>query len=125
MKKVFVASVISLFIVLAVVFYWLRTIAPQYDFMVLMAGNVIMAVISFTTFFMVTKQLHGKPGAFVRGVYASSFLKLSVCVIAVVVYALVKRPDVHKPSLFALFGVYAVYSALETWLLSRLARETK
>jgi Na+/H+-translocating membrane pyrophosphatase len=125
MKRVFVTSVIALFIVLAIVFYWLRTIAPQYDFTVLMAGNVIMAAISFTTFFMVTKQLRGKPGAFVRGVYASSFLKLSVCVIAIVVYALVKRPDVHKPSLFMLFGIYAVYSAVETWLLSRLARETK
>ncbi len=125
MKRVFVASVVSLFIVLAVVFYWLRTLAPQYDFTVLMAGNIIMAAISFTTFFMVTKQLRSKPGAFVRGVYASSFLKLSVCVIAIVVYALVKRPDVHKPSLFMLFGIYAVYSAVETWLLSRLARETK
>lgn len=124
MKKAFIVSVISLFIVLTIVFLWLRTLAPAYDFVVLMIGNVVMAALSLTTFFMVTKQMHGKPDAFVRGVYASSFLKLSVCIIAVVVYALVKRPDVHKPSLFALFGIYAVYTAIETWLLSRLARET-
>ncbi|HYC28801.1 MAG TPA: hypothetical protein VEB42_08295 [Chitinophagaceae bacterium] len=125
MKRVFVVSVISLFIILAVGFLWLRTLAPEYDFTVLMLGNVVMATLSLATFFMVTKQMHGKPAAFVRGVYASSFLKLSVCIIAVVVYALVKRPEVHKPSLFALFGVYAVYTAVETLLLSRLARETK
>lgn len=125
MKKVFLASVISLFIVLAIVFYWLRTIAPEYDFVVLMSGNVIMAVLSLATFFLVTKQMHSKPDAFVRGVYASSFLKLFVCMIAIVAYAMVKKPDVHKPSLFVLFGIYAVYSAVETWLLSRLARETK
>ncbi|MBW7914142.1 MAG: hypothetical protein H3C54_10730 [Taibaiella sp.] len=125
MKKVFLASVVSLFIVLAIVFYWLRSIAPQYDFTVLMFGNVIMAVLSLVSFFLVTKQMHSKPDAFVRGVYASSFLKLFVCMIAIVTYAMVKKPDVHKPSLFMLFGIYAVYSAVETWLLSRLARETK
>ena len=125
MKKVFLASVISLFIVLAIVFYWLRTIAPQYDFAVLMSGNVIMVVLSLVTFFLVTKQMHSKPDAFVRGVYASSFLKLFVCMIAIVAYAMVKKPDIHKPSLFMLFGIYAVYSAVETWLLSRLARGTK
>lgn len=125
MKKVFLASVVSLFIVLAIVFYWLRTIAPQYDFTVLMSGNVIMAVLSLVSFFLVTKQMHSKPDAFVRGVYASSFLKLFVCMIAIVAYAMVKKPDVHKPSLFMLFGIYAVYSAVETWLLSRLARQTK
>lgn len=125
MKKIFLASIISLFIVLSLIFIWLKNVAPAYNFGVLMFGNAIMAVLSFTTFFMVVKQMRGKPDAFVRGVYASSFLKLAVCVIAVVVYAVVNRPNVHKPSLFVLFGVYAVYSAIETWLLSRLARELK
>lgn len=125
MKRVFVVSVIVLFIAMTAVFFWLRSAAPEYDFSVLMVGNVVMALLSLATFFMVTKKIHGRPDAFVRGVYSSSFLKLSVCIISVVVYALIKRPEVHKPSLFALFGVYAVYTAVETWLLSRLARETK
>lgn len=125
MKKVFLASIISLFIVLSIVFLWLRSMAPQYDFGVLMFGNAIMAVLTFLSFFIVTKQMHNKPGAFVRSMYASSFLKLSVCVIAVVVYAIANRPDIHKPSLFVLMGIYASYTVIERWLLSKSAREIK
>ncbi|MCB9046008.1 MAG: hypothetical protein H6550_07700 [Chitinophagales bacterium] len=125
MKKTFLASISVLFILLSVIFFWLRTIAPAYSFPALMTGNVIMALLSFGSFMLVTRQMKSKPDAFVRGVYSSSFLKLSVCVIAVMVYAIINRPDVHKPSLFVLFGVYAAYTAIETWLLSKLARETK
>lgn len=125
MKKTFVASLVSVFIVLSAVFYWLRTIAPEYDFAALMTGNFVMALLAIVSFLLVTKQMHSKPNAFVRGVYASSFLKLFVCMVAIVAYALIKKPDVHKPSLFALFGIYAIYSAVETLMLSRLAREKK
>lgn len=123
MKKTFFAAVIVLFIVLATIFLWLERIAPQYDLPALMAGNIIMAALVSFSFILVTKQLQAKAGAFVRSVYSSTFLKLSVCVIAVVVYALVKRPDVHKPSLFILFGIYALYTIIETWLLAKLARQ--
>jgi len=125
MKKTFLTSVIILFIVLTVLFVGLRTLAPEYSFTVLMGGNVIMALLTITSFFLVTRQMHKKPDAFVRGVYSSSFLKLSVCVISVMIYAIVNRPDVHKPSLLASFGIYALYTAIETWLLSKFARETK
>ena len=125
MRKVFLTSIIVLFIALSVVFFMLRTLAPEYNFVVLMSGNVIMAALSLASYFIVTKQMLRKPDAFVRGVYSSSFLKLSVCVIAVMVYAIANRPNVHKPSLFVLFGVYALYSAVETWLLSKIAREAK
>lgn len=125
MKKTFLTSIVALFILLSIVFWGLRTLAPAYSFPVLMSGNLIMALLSVASFFIVTRQIEKKPDAFVRGVYSSSFLKLSVCVVSIMVYALINRPDVHKPSMLALFGVYAIYTAIETWLLSKLARETK
>lgn len=125
MKKTFLASILMLFIVLSAVFYWLNTLALGYNYTVLMTGNVVMAALSLITFFIVTKQISNNPNAFVRGVYASSFLKLFICVIAIVLYAILNKPNVHKPSLFALFGVYAVYSAIETIMLSKLARGIK
>lgn len=125
MKKTFLASILMLFIVLSAVFYWLNTLSLGYNYTVLMTGNVVMAALSLITFFIVTKQISSNPNAFVRGVYASSFLKLFICVIAIVLYAILNKPNVHKPSLFALFGVYAVYSAIETIMLSKLARGIK
>lgn len=126
MKQIFFTSVLLLFIVLSAVFYWLKSAAPAFNFTVLMAGNVIMLVLSVITYFLVTKKIHsGNPNAFVRGVYASSFLKLFICVVAIVTYAIVNKPDIHKPSLFTLFGVYMVYSVVETMMLSRLARQAK
>lgn len=125
MKKYFIPSILVVFVVLSVAFIFMKTAAPQFHFPVLMTGNVIMAVLSLVTFFIVMKQMHSKPDAFVRGVYASSFLKLFVCMIAIVAYVMINRPHIHKPSLFVLFGIYAVYSIVETTLLSRLAKEVK
>lgn len=125
MKKSFVVSIAVVFVVLTGIFLWLRTAYPAYNFTVLMTGNVIMAVLSYISHYLVTKQINNKPDAFVRGVYASSFLKLFVCIISIVVYAMVNKPNVHKPSLFVLMGIYFVYSAVETWLSSKIARQTK
>lgn len=125
MKKYFIPVIGLIFVALSLIFLGMRTYLPQYNFTVLITGNIVMAVLSVITFYMVTMQMKKKPDAFVRGVYASSFLKLFVCIVAILVYAIVNKPNVHKPTLFVLFGIYAVYSVAETMLLSRLAKEVK
>lgn len=125
MKKHFIITILAVFVILSLVFYWLKNNAPEYNFIVLMSGNVLMALLSTVTYVIVTRQMKKAPEAFVRGVYASSFLKLFVCIISIMVYAIVNKPDVHKPSLFILFGIYAVYSITETWMLSKMARAEK
>lgn len=122
MKKYFILIVVILFLLLTAVFYALKTYAPQYSFGALMGGNVLMAILVLVSYFLVQAQIDKRPEAFVRGVYSSTFLKLLVCIGAILVYALVNKPNIHKPSLFILFGIYAVYSIVETWLLSRMAR---
>lgn len=124
MKKVFFTAVITAFIVLTAVFYWLYNIAPAYKFSVLMTGNVLMATLTIITSIIVTNQVNSRPNAFVRGVYGGTFLKLFVCLIAVVIYAVTTKPHVHKPTLFILFGIYAVYTAIETWHLSKISKGT-
>lgn len=125
MKKVFIITVLAIFVVLTGVFFWLKSFAPEYNFNVLIIGNIIMAALTFISFILVQKQVGDKPDAFVRGVYSSSFLKLMVCMFAVLIYAYLNRGNIHKPSMFVLFGVYAVYSTAETWLLSKMARVRK
>lgn len=125
MKKYFVLIVVILFLVLSGIFYALGLYAQNYRLSVLMTGNAVMALLTILSFYLVTREFNNKPAGFVRGVYASSLLKLFVCIIAIMSYVLINKPNVHKPSLFVLFGIYAVYSIVETWLLSKLAKETK
>jgi hypothetical protein len=122
MKNRFILIIVLLFVILSAAFFAIEKSAPQYDFGVLMGGNIIMVVLAIVSYVLVTAQINKRPEAFVRGVYSSTFLKLFVCIVAILTYALVNKPNVHKPSLFILFGIYAVYSVAETWQLSRMAR---
>jgi len=123
MKKQFIISVIVIFIVLTVVLFALKTNMPAFQFSVLETGNTIMVLLSVVTYLIVNKQMGGSTQAFVRGVYSASFLKLMVCMVSILVYVLLNRVHIHKPSVFVLFGIYAVYTIAETWLLSRIVRE--
>jgi len=125
MKRKFLTIILLLFVALSAVFYSLRSSAPEYRFTLLMAGNVLMLVLSLASYFIVMKTMYERPQAFVRGVYGATFLKLLVCMASILIYALLNRQDIHKPSLFVLFGIYALYTGVETWMLSKLARSSK
>ncbi len=122
MKQKFIITLIVVFAALSGVFFYMKSAAPEFRFNVLMAGNIIMAVLSLVSFLLATKDMHSRPQAFVRGVYSASFLKLLVCMASVLIYVMVNKADIHKPTLFVLFGIYAVYSIVETTLLSKIAR---
>ncbi len=122
MKRQFVVAVVIVLLVLDVSFRVLKMYAPGYDIVALQIANILMAVLSFAAYALVNKQVSNRPHAFVRGVYSASFLKLMVCMVAVLAYVLINRSHIHKQTVFMLFGVYAVYSAVETILLSRTAK---
>lgn len=123
MKKLFVISIVTIFVLLSIVFFMMKSYVPVFQFPALETGNMIMAALSLISFFLVEKQLDNRPQAFVRSVYSASFLKLMVCMTSILVYVLLNRAHIHKPSVFILFGIYAVYTITETWLLSKLARD--
>lgn len=85
MTKFIIVTVI-IFVVLTAVFYAMRAYAPDFHFVALETGNVIMALLSLSSYFIVKKQLNDNPQAFVRGVYSASFLKLMVCMVSILVY---------------------------------------
>ena len=100
----------------------MRTYAPDYRFVTLEAGNFDLAILSLFSYFIVKKQMNGNPQAFVRGVYSASFLKLMVCMVSILAYVMINRQHIHKPTVFVLFGIYAVYTTMETLLLSKVVK---
>ena len=123
MKNKFIIAIVLTFVLLSALFYVLKMNMPEYKFIALESGNAIMALLSLSTFFIVEKQKRSNPHAFVRSVSGASFLKLMVCMVSILVYVLLNRAHIHKPSVFVLFGIYIVYTAIETIALSKLVRE--
>ena len=103
--------------------YALHAADPAYNFVVLLTGNLIMAALSLLSFILVSRQFAGRPQAFVQGASTASLLKLFVCGGGILAYALINKPDIHKPTLFLLLGIYFVYTVAEKIILSNAARK--
>lgn len=116
------AVTIVILLVLDVTFRILGRRAPEYHTTALEIANFIMAGITLAVFALVNRQIDNRPNAFVRGVYSGSLLRLMVCMVGILAYVLMNKSKIHKPSVFIMFGIYAVYSATETVLLSRTAK---
>jgi len=125
MKNKFILAIIVVFVLLTALFYFGSMQEPKFRFSVLMAGNAIMAGLTLVSYAMVTAQMKSRPAAFVNGVRGASLLKLMVCMVALVAYVVLDKANIYKPVIFVLFGIYAIYSVIETWLMTRLAREAK
>ena len=123
MRVKFIIAIVVIFVLLSAVFYALHTYAADYNFITLECGNLVMALLSLSTYIIIEKQKAGRPQAFVRGVSGASFLKLMVCMVSILAYVLLNRTHIHKPSVFVLFGIYAIYTVVETVALSKLVRE--
>ena len=126
MKKYFIIVVVLIFALLCAGLYALKSAQPAYDLNVLLAGNIIMAILTVLTYYMVISQADKNPAAFIRGVSASTFLKLLVCMGSILIYVMIKQgKNIYKPSLFVLLGIYAVYTITESMVLSKLVRKAK
>lgn len=122
MRRQFIVAMVIIVVVLDILFRVLKVNAPEYHTGVLQIANYMMAALSFAAFVLVNKNINERPQAFVRGVYSATFLKLFICMIAILVYVLLNREKIHKPTVYMLLGVYFVYSTVETILLSRVAK---
>ncbi len=122
MKKTYILSLIIAFVALTGIFLFMRSAAPDFRFPVLMGGNIIMLALSLISYFLVSKQVNNRTQAFITGVHSATFLKLFICLINIVAYVMINKPNVHKPTIFVLLGIYVVYSAIETIMLSKIVR---
>lgn len=125
MNKGHLLIVAGLFVLVLAACYGLQQALPRLDNRALLIGNIIMALLTLFGFWMVSRTVGDRAQVFVRGVYSATFLKLMVCLIGVLAYALLNKATLYKPTLFALFGIYAVYTVVETIMMSQNARRVK
>ena len=125
MKKAYIITFVCIFILITAILVAVHKSAPQYDFTLLVSGNVMMLVLSLITFFVVANQSGKTPASFIRGVMGATFIKLMVCMTSMLIYVFLNRSSIHKSSIFVVFGIYAIYTSVETYLLTKLARIVK
>lgn len=125
MKQSFVTTQLLIFTLLTAGFYFLNATLPEYSFLALEGANLIIFLLMMVGFMIVKKQMNQSGGAFVRGVSAATMLKMFVCMIAAAVYIKLNSKHLHKPTLFLMMGIYAIYLVSETLMLSKVAKERK
>jgi hypothetical protein len=84
------------------------------DFDVLFVGNLLLYAITAVALSFHLKGVKNKnPNVFFRMVYGSMILRMFLCIIIVVVYALLAGNALNKYSLLLCFVFYFLYSFLE------------
>jgi hypothetical protein len=124
MKKYFLLIIAALFTGISIALYFLKQVQPAYDFEAMMVANLVLALLTAIGFLMIKKQLkQDGPHAFVRGVYSATLLKLMVCMGSIFAYAIMNKEHLHKPSVFAMLGIYIIYTFIETIVAQKIAKQ--
>jgi len=97
---------------------------PRFDYMALMISNVAMLVLSLIGWALQRRSLNDRPQAFIRGVYSATLLRLFVCLIGIMTYALANRATIYKPTVAVMGGIYFVYVIVESLIVSQTAKRT-
>jgi hypothetical protein len=93
---------------------------------VLIAGNLLLFLVSFITFLITYSSLKAKnPNVFVRAMYGGFIIKFFVVVIAAFIYIITTQKNVNKPALFICMGLYVVYTFFEVSSLMRALKQKK
>lgn len=108
--------------IVATVIQFLHREEPRYDYIALMVSNVIMLVLSLIGWALQRGAVTERPQAFVRGVYSATLLRLFVCLIGILSYALINRTTIFKPTLLVMGGIYLIYMVVESIAVSQKAK---
>lgn len=122
MKQRYIIVMTVLFVIISATLFVTWKIMPAYSFAVLESGALLVYILSILSFMVVLRQLKKSPMAFTQGVTGASFLRLMVYMVAMLIYIVLNRTTLHKPSIFVFFGIYAVFTTAETILLSKMAK---
>jgi hypothetical protein len=97
---------------------WLLFSRRPVDFEVLLAGNLLIFLLSLYSLRLGTKALlHESVQVFLRLVYGSLFLKLFILALAAFLYIIALKKDLNKPALFGCFALYLIYTFTEVRLV--------
>lgn len=124
MRHKFVLSIVIVFLIFSGLIYFLFTKNVAYDLPSLLIANLILACVSLLSFNIIKRGIaSNNANAFVRAKMTGTMLKFFVCIAILLIYIFLNNRQVHKPSLFLFLGMYAVYSAIESVPLSKMARK--
>jgi hypothetical protein len=96
------------------------------DFNVLVTGNLVLFLATLFSFILFSRGLQSNStGAFLRMTYGGMLLRMAICIVAVLIYALATGGKVNKIAVFACFGFYLLYTFAEVKILIRLSKQQK
>ena len=88
-------------------------------------GNLVLYIATMLSFHFNQKGLFNKNiQAFLRMVYSGMFLKMGICIVAVVIYAFSVKP-ISVVAVLVFFGLYFVYTFMEVKILMGLNKGNK
>lgn len=124
MNKLYFILLGSIFsVLLSAIYFWCKQ-HPEYDLPALVVANSLLCLLSVVSFYMLKSKLkNGRPQAFVNGVYGATLLRLMTCMACISLYLFMNRGHLHQASVFAMMGLYIVYTAYETIALSKIAKK--
>jgi len=81
---------------------------------VIIIGNLLLFLVSVASLFLYQRaMLHATTNGFLKNTYGGLFLKLLICIFAVMLYVFAVKEHVNKPALFACIFLYFLYTVLE------------
>lgn len=97
-----------------------------FDWQVLSGGNLVLYVVTILSLHLLTKGMRStNTHSFLTGAYGGIILKLFSCAIAAFIYILIAGKDLNKSSLFALMGLYLVYSFVEMSIVLQQSKQNR
>lgn len=95
------------------------------DFNAVLGGNFVLFIASYFSFHFYNKGI-SNPNiqVFLRTVYSAMFIKMGICMTAVLVYAFTIKP-VSKAAILVFFGLYFIYTFAEVRIVTRLNKQNK
>ena len=113
------------FLVLCLLILGLSSILHEWnvDGRVLLGGNAVLFFVTAISYWLHIKSLRSSnPHVFVRMVYGSLLVKMLVCLLAVLIYALQTRA-VNRNAIIGSFIIYIIYTFLEIRILTQLTKK--
>jgi len=94
------------------------------DNLVLIIANSVFFIINIVAYAMQKKALkNANPNVFIRSVMAGMMIKMAICIIAVMIYALAFKNNFSKYSVFAAVFLYFIYLAVEVRAATKLNKQ--
>jgi hypothetical protein len=96
----------------------------QLDNLVLIIANSLFFLINVLAYSMQKKALkNANPNVFIRSVMAGMMIKMAICVVAVMIYALAFKSSFSKYTVFASMFLYFIYLAVEVRAATKLNKQ--